>query len=95
MVPLVRSITCEARDRAQTIEQLESRLKRLLSRYGDESTKVRLVEGALFLQRRGIEQIRRELARLNCTLDQEHPERIVWHIANREICFEDLIRVVR
>jgi hypothetical protein len=95
MVPLVRSITSEARDRTQTIEQLESRLKRLLSRYGDHSTKVRLVEGALFLERRGIEQVRRELARLDCTLDHEHPERIVWHVANREVCFEDQIRVVK
>jgi hypothetical protein len=95
MAPLVRSITSEARDRTEAIGRLEFRLKRLLSRHGNQLTKIRLVEGALFVQRRAIEQLRRELAPLNCTLDQEHPERIVWHVANREVCFEEQIRVVR
>ena len=87
MTPLIRSIAKEVEDRSREIERLESELEQLSARTGDRMLEVRRVEEDLFLHRRGMERIEKELARLGCRLDEDHPERIVCSIADGEATF--------
>lgn len=89
MVPLIRSITNEARDRKRSIRLLEAKIRVLTSHRGDHLAQIRPIESELFLQRRGIESIHEELARLGCSMDARQPGRIVWHVAGSEVAFED------
>jgi hypothetical protein len=76
LLPLLRSITAEIRERSETIDLLELELQEL----GD-SLRARErrgeVEADLSIQRREIRVVRRELERLGCALDQDHPLRVL------------------
>ncbi len=87
MAPLIRSIAKEVEDRSRAIERLENGLAELSAGPGDRTLEIRRIEEVLFLQRRGMERVEKELARLGCRLDAEHPERIVCSIADGEATF--------
>jgi uncharacterized coiled-coil protein SlyX len=89
MLPLIRSITREARDRTQAIRSLEAKLAELSSRPGEQTPQIRPVESELFSHRREIERVQKELARLGCSLDADHPERIVCSAEGNEWTYED------
>ena len=89
MAPLIRSIAREARERAGEIKRLQGELEKLLEGSGEPIHEIRRVESELFRQRRGIEQVQAELARLGCSLDAEHPERIVCAMDNDAVTFEE------
>ena len=89
MVPLIRSITNEARDRRRSIRCLEARIRALNTHPGDHFSQLRPIESELFLQRRGIESIHQELSRLGCSMDSSQPGRIVWHVGGSEVAFEE------
>jgi len=89
MAPLIRSIAREARDRAGEIQRLEAELEKLLQGTGQPIHEIRRVETELFRQRRGIEQVQVELARMGCSIDAEHPGRIVCSMDNSAVTFEE------
>jgi hypothetical protein len=76
LLPLLRSITAELRERSETIDALERELstlgmsRRTRERRGD-------LEGALSVQRRELRVAHRELERLGCQLDADHPLRVL------------------
>lgn len=89
MAPLIRSIASEVRERSHEVQRLEAELVALLEGAGEPIHEIRRVESELFRQRRGIEQVRVELARLGCSLDADHPDRIVCSMADDEVSFEE------
>jgi hypothetical protein len=89
MVPLIRSITNEARDRKHSIRFLEAKIRKVALHRRDRVAQIRPLESQLFLQRRELESIHEELARLGCSMDARQPGRIVWHVAGSEVAFED------
>jgi len=76
LLPLLRSITAEIRERSEAIDVLELELgdlgqtRRGRERRGD-------IEADLSVQRRELRVVRRELERLGCTLDEDHPLRVL------------------
>jgi hypothetical protein len=88
MVPLIHSITMEARDRTRAIRHLEEKVAELSARPGEQTAEIRSVEAELFLHRRELERVQKELARLGCSLDAEHPERIVCSADGSEWTYE-------
>ncbi|MFN0009334.1 MAG: hypothetical protein ACKVXR_15630 [Planctomycetota bacterium] len=89
MAPLIRSIAREARERSGEIQRLQAELEKLLQGSGEPVHEIRRVESELFRQRRGIEQVQVELARIGCSLDLEHPERIVCSMDDNAVTFEE------
>ncbi len=76
LLPLLRSITAEIRERSDAIEAFERELLGLGdSRRGREHRGQ--VEAVLSVQRRELRVVRRELERLGCSLDQDHPLRVL------------------
>ena len=75
LVPMLRSITTEMLDRTRTIEELEGRLDRI-ARTMDRSARAE-IEGQLAGQRRDLRLAKRELERLGCALDTDHPLRVL------------------
>jgi hypothetical protein len=88
MVPLIHSITSEARDRTRAIRRLEAKLTELSSRHGEQTAETRPVESELFFHRREIERVQKELAHLGCSLDTDHPQRIVCSADGSEWTYE-------
>jgi len=88
-VPLIRSITREARDRTRAIRHLQAKVAELSSRPGEQTTEIRSVESELFLHRRELERVQKELARLGCSLDADHPQRIVCSADGDEWTYEE------
>jgi hypothetical protein len=88
MMPLIRSIAHETRERARAIRDLEAKLEDLSSRPGELTTEIRRAESELFLHRREVERIGKELAPLGCSLDADRPQRIVCSIGGRRWSYE-------
>jgi len=76
LLPLLRSITAEIRERTETIDALESALQEL-----GKTRRTRELRGdaeaKLSIERREIRVARRELERLGCVLDEDHPLRVL------------------
>lgn len=89
MLPLIRSIARETRERKRAIRDLEAKLEALASRRGEPITEIRRVESDLFLHRREIERVEKELTRLGCKLDLDHPRRIVCSADGNEWSYDD------
>ena len=81
LLPLLRSITAEIRERTETIDILESALgslgktRRTRELRGD-------AEAKLSIERRELHVARRELEHLGCALDEDHPMRVLIPGAN-------------
>jgi len=89
MAPLIRSIAREAADRHREIRRLEAELAKLLSAPGEPVHDLRRVESELFGHRRAVERIQKELGHIGCSLDAEHPDRVVCSLDDREVSFEE------
>ncbi len=84
LLPLLRSITAEIRERTETIDALESALQEL-----GKTRRTRELRGdaeaKLSTERREIRVARRELERLGCVLDEDHPLRVLIPGADGEL----------
>lgn len=76
LLPLLRSITAEIRERSEAIDALERELQDLgRTRLGRERRGD--IEAALSVQRRELRVAHRDLERLGCALDEDHPFRVL------------------
>ena len=75
LIPLLRSLQRELRERADSMRSLEHRLRRA-RRDGDTDQRT-LIEAELANHRLETRNVERELARLGCALDEQHPGRIL------------------
>jgi hypothetical protein len=71
LVPLLRSVGREIRERSEKIAELEALLG------GTDLERGRRLESELALNRRELRRVERELAQLGCNLDADHPLRIL------------------
>jgi len=87
LVPLLRSITNEIQDRAQAIDRLEHRLDSVTrtARSASRTDALREIEGNLSENRRELRMAKRELERLGCALDEDHPLRVLIPGTNGEL----------
>src|SRR5688572_30583776 len=79
LVPLLRSITKEIQERAQSIDRLEHERKRQ-SPKGEErerARRLREIDAELAMNRRQLRVATREIERLGCALDDQHPLRVL------------------
>ena len=77
MVPLLRSIRREIRARLKEIEGLEERLEHAAPPTPGEPNDADDLRADLAVQRRELRCAERELERLGCKLDENHPLRIL------------------
>ncbi|MDZ4774928.1 MAG: DUF2203 family protein [Planctomycetota bacterium] len=76
LIPLLRSITNEIQEREEAIDRLTARLH--VSKDGDNVTDARLnLEANLADHKRERRLALRELERLGCALDLDHPLRVL------------------
>ncbi len=76
LLPLLRSITLEIRERSEAIDAIERSLLRV-GRKTDLAEHRRRSEAQLSVHRRELRLAQRELERLGCTLDGDHPMRVL------------------
>lgn len=76
LIPLLRSITQEIQEREQEIDRLDIRAQALEGRAGTDRERTRL-EAEAATHKRELRFALRELERLGCALDQDHPLRVL------------------
>lgn len=79
LIPILRSITREIRERTRGIDDLESRLNSASAQAGQDGRSIDPfeIQPALANHRRQLRLAKQELARLGCILDEDHPLRIL------------------
>jgi hypothetical protein len=76
LIPLLRSIQREVRERREEILRLESS-SRVLQRRATKHPRLVTIEADLMTHRRELRMAERELKRLGCALDGERPFRVL------------------
>ena len=76
LIPLLRSIQREVRERREGILRLENTL-RVFKRRASEHPRLASTQAELMTQRRELRLSERELERLGCALDGERPFRVL------------------
>lgn len=76
LIPLLRSVQRELRERADAVRVIENKLRRARRAPEGDATRS-LLEAELATHKLEVRQALRELARLGCALDQEQPGRIL------------------
>ena len=76
LIPLLRSIQREVRERREEILRLENTL-RVFKRRASEHPRLASTQAELMTQRRELRLSERELERLGCALDGERPFRVL------------------
>lgn len=77
IVPLLRSIGTEIRERSAAVDMLEDRLAGFSSKRDTHREHIAHIESELSLHRRELRRTERELKDLGCDLDADHPLRIL------------------
>lgn len=80
LLPLLRSISTELRERSDAIEDLDQRLLEIQSKGGarrKKSDEWLDAQAALANHRRELRHAQAELSKLGCVQDQDHPLRIL------------------
>ncbi len=77
IVPLLRSIGEEIRERSALIDTLENRLADYSAARDESRAEIAGLESELSLHRRELRRTERELNELGCGLDADHPLRIL------------------
>lgn len=77
LLPLLRSIGREIRERSDAIDTLEERLATFSDARDEHREQITRMESELSLHRREQRRVERELAELGCNLDADHPLRIL------------------
>lgn len=78
IIPLLRSISRELRERTEAIEALEERLEAFSSTRRIHEADVANIQAELMTQRRELRYAEQELERLGCSLDEKDGKRIVF-----------------
>ena len=76
LIPLLRAIQREVRERREEVLRLESTL-RVFKRRASNHPRLASIQGDLMTHRRELRLSERELERLGCTLDGERPFRVL------------------
>lgn len=90
IVPLLRSIGDEIRERSALIDMLEDRLAGFSSTREDSRVEIANIESELSLHRRELRRTERELNELGCGLDADHPLRILIPAKSGTYAYERL-----
>ena len=77
MMPLLRSIGREIRERTRTVAFLEARLAALAPTAHVHADEIQGLEAQLSAHRRELRRVEKELSRLGCNRDAENPLRIL------------------
>jgi hypothetical protein len=77
LLPLLRSIGGEIRERGRAIDGLEERLSTLSDERYRYRGEIARIEAELACHRRELRRVERELGELGCNLDADHPLRIL------------------
>ena len=77
LLPLVRSIGREIRERSRAIDELEERLADLADERELHRDEIARTDSELSCHRRELRRVERELAEIGCNLDADHPLRIL------------------
>jgi hypothetical protein len=77
LVPLIRSIGNEIRERSGRVDVLEDRLGSLSSANDEHRMAIRQLESELSIHRRELRRAEKELKELGCQLDADHPLRVL------------------
>lgn len=77
ILPLLRSIAREIRDRTEAVRALEKRRAAFEGTPTIHAEDLRLVDAALAAHRRELRRVEKELARLGCSVDEDDPLRIL------------------
>lgn len=76
LIPLLRSVQREMRERADLIRGLRLRIDKL-AQDPDSQAALRALQAELANHKREIRLARKELERLGCAIDEERPERVL------------------
>jgi hypothetical protein len=88
LLPLLRSIGRELRERGRDIDRLEERLETLSEDRVENRVPIAQAESELACNRREVRRIERELTALGCNLDADHPMRILIPGKGEEFAYE-------
>ena len=77
LVPLLRSIAREVKERTEAIQFLEARVESFQKSPHIHAEDLRLTEATLAIERRELRHVHEELGRLGCELDEDNPQRIL------------------
>ena len=88
MMPLLRSIGREIRERTKAIVALEEHVAALSTHSSVHALDRAVAEAQLALERRELRRCERELKELGCNLDADHPLRIVIPSTDGAVSFE-------
>ena len=75
LIPFLRSVTREIRERSAKIDRLDRALESRERR--DPVAQRNLMQARMVEHRRALREAERELARLGCMLDDDHPLRVL------------------
>lgn len=95
MVPLLRSIGREIKNRLKAIEEIQKRIERLSRSPRKHEREILSLQADLAIQRREIRSSEKELERLGCSLDADHPLRILIPSPAGHWAFEDRLDETR
>jgi hypothetical protein len=88
LVPLLRAITQELRERNEQIDELDARVEQ--SAVDSHPTSTSQLRLRLLEHRRALALAERELAALGCMLDEDHPLRVLIPGGGCEYAFDAL-----
>jgi chromosome segregation ATPase len=88
LMPLLRSIGREMRERTKAIDSLEQRLEALSDSRRVHGEEIASLESQLSNHRRELRRIESEVGQLGCNLDADHPLRILIPAEGGALAFE-------
>ena len=89
LLPLLRAIGTEMKERTTAIRALEARVAELARSPALHRAEISLLESELSLHRRELRGVEKEMSRLGCTIDEANPNRIRFEGSEVSLSFED------
>ncbi len=93
ILPLVKAIGAELRDRATTIAFLQERLEAFQSTRSTHSDEIVNLQAELSIHRRELRRCKRELTQLGCSVDESDPLRITCNDGGESVLQLDELTV--
>ena len=89
LLPLLRAIGKELKERSTAIRALEARIADLARAPALHCREISVLESELSLHRRELRGVEKEMSRLGCSVDEDNPGRILIAGSAVSLCFED------
>jgi len=89
LLPLLRAIGTEMKERSAAIQALEARIADLALKPALHRREISVLESELSLHRRELRGVEKEMSRLGCTIDEANPNRILVAGSAVSLSFED------